>query len=236
MCRASPCRRPSPFGRIRDGPLSSASLDSRLRHLFSSGSGLLWRTPAFPSSPITRRELCHLIKRGSWWIRPCRLPRPWPHGLREALSELDAEGCRAIGATVLVGSYHVTPDLPRVRASHTWTHEAEGWLYREALLRACDACGLPTAGVRELDVIERLAEAVGDAPGQLRHRLTALGRELGPPWVFEVVAGPESSTAGSLVVTHAPDAQPQRSPRTWDTMCRPHVRNSASTIFRLHLV
>jgi len=61
-------------------------------------------------------------------------------------------------------------------------HAAEGELYRDALVHAGAACGLPVTGVPERDLDDRAAAALRLPVAELRRRVVELGRACGPPW------------------------------------------------------
>jgi hypothetical protein len=76
---------------------------------------------------------------------------------------------------VVVGDHPVPESLTAVLASHALMHAAEGQLYRDALLDAAAALGLPGVGLPRGPLAHRLA---GDLAGTVR----ALGTVAGPPW------------------------------------------------------
>jgi len=55
-------------------------------------------------------------------------------------------------------------------------------MFRQALVRASEGCGLPVTKVRERDLLERATAALRTPAGKLQRRLADLGRPLGPPW------------------------------------------------------
>jgi hypothetical protein len=106
-------------------------------------------------------------------------------GLREALAVLTGEGYRVTGAAVLLGSGKPLPELVRILAAHPLVHTAEGVFFREILQGACEACGLPITGIRELDVLAESAGALGISVDELRSRVTVMGKALGSPWTSD---------------------------------------------------
>lgn len=91
---------------------------------------------------------------------------------------------RVVGVAVVAGAGSVREDVPlqRALAAHGTLHAAEGELYRDVLADAADALGLPVTlvGPRETAALGR--RLLGCDDGELRSRLTELGRPLGPPW------------------------------------------------------
>jgi hypothetical protein len=102
---------------------------------------------------------------------------------RAGLARLIA-GRRAAGVAVVAGAGSVREDLPLATAlrAHGTLHAAELELYRDALADAADGLGLPVTLVapRETPLLGR--RLLGCDPGELRVRLTELGRPFGPPW------------------------------------------------------
>lgn len=91
--------------------------------------------------------------------------------LRQLQSELGA--VTAVG--VVTGDHPVPDLLARILAVHTLMHAAEGQLYRDALLDAAAACGLPGHGLPKSRAAALLA-------GELAETVAALGSQAGPPW------------------------------------------------------
>jgi hypothetical protein len=72
--------------------------------------------------------------------------------------------------------------VDEILAVHFRMHKAEGVLYREALARATERCGVALVALREKDLPELAAEALDRPPAALAKTLDALGRSAGPPW------------------------------------------------------
>jgi hypothetical protein len=98
------------------------------------------------------------------------------------VGELRSAGHQVVGAGVALGGGRRLGTLARILASHAAMHAAEGELYREALVHAGAACGLPVTGVPERDLRERAAAALRLPVPELRRRVVELGRSCGPPW------------------------------------------------------
>lgn len=87
-----------------------------------------------------------------------------------------------VGAGVVLGG--TVGDIPLTKqiASHPLNHAAEGELYRDAIIGACTANGLPVAGFPK-DQLDQLAlESLALTPDRLETTLTQLGKGIGPPW------------------------------------------------------
>jgi hypothetical protein len=61
-------------------------------------------------------------------------------------------------------------------------HNAEGWLYREALMRSSEECGLRVVGVLEACVYAEAAAQAGVPPGTLEARVAEFRQQMGSPW------------------------------------------------------
>ena len=64
-------------------------------------------------------------------------------------------------------------NVDEILAVHFRMHKAEGALFRDVLLQAAAACGLPPIAVRE-------KESAGDR--RLLQAVATLGASVGPPW------------------------------------------------------
>jgi hypothetical protein len=76
---------------------------------------------------------------------------------------------------VVVGDRPVPDSVAVIVAAHPLMHAAEGQLYRDALLDAAAALGIPAVGLARQEATARLA-------GALAGRVRALGAAAGPPW------------------------------------------------------
>src|SRR5215831_19055149 len=95
--------------------------------------------------------------------------------LRAAVSELQSEGWKVGACAVLLGTPMPAWSVDEILAVHFRMHKAEGELFRDALVRAADACGIRFVGVPEKGLAER-------ASPEQRERIAALGKSAGPPW------------------------------------------------------
>ena len=94
----------------------------------------------------------------------------------------EEKGYRVAGCGLLTASGRPLPDLAAILASHALIHAAEGEMFRQALVRASEECGLPVTKVRERELLDRAAAALRTPAAKLQRRLAELGRPLGPPW------------------------------------------------------
>jgi hypothetical protein len=61
-------------------------------------------------------------------------------------------------------------------------HKAEGVLFRDALVRAADACGLRLAAIPEKLLTQRAEKALAMPASALMKRIAKLGKTIGSPW------------------------------------------------------
>src|SRR5262245_19649698 len=97
---------------------------------------------------------------------------------REMLASVSGarEGGHEVTAcAVLMGEPMPDWSVEEILAVHFRMHKAEGVLFREALARAADECGLRLVAVPE----KRLNAHAGNA---LAARIATLGKTVGPPW------------------------------------------------------
>ncbi|MBI2913932.1 MAG: hypothetical protein HYY03_08435 [Chloroflexi bacterium] len=99
-----------------------------------------------------------------------------------AIVELESKGHRVVGCGVVLGSGFGVSTLAEALSSHAGRHAAEGELYRQAVIRAGEAHGLPVAGLAERVLYTRAAAGLSVPMDELRRRVTEMGRDLGPPW------------------------------------------------------
>ena len=74
------------------------------------------------------------------------------------------------------------PELAKILAAHPLIHTAEGVFFRNVLVIACGACGLNVIRTTEREVLDECAAALRITGAELQSRLSAMGKEMGPPW------------------------------------------------------
>ena len=91
--------------------------------------------------------------------------------IEAAVKALRSEGHQVAACGVVRGSGRVLPELKSILGSHALIHTAEGEMFRDVLVAAAQARGLPVAYTPEKDF---------DA--EWLRRLDGLRKQLGPPW------------------------------------------------------
>jgi hypothetical protein len=100
-------------------------------------------------------------------------------GLQSAAQE---QGIKLTHCALLLASGRPLPNLEKILASHALIHTADGELFREAILHACERCGLKTASIKDKELLEQAQSALRIQPAALMRRVTELGRPFGAPW------------------------------------------------------
>jgi len=97
------------------------------------------------------------------------------HRARDAGHEIAA-------CAVLVGEPMPAWSVAEIIAVHFRMHKAEGVLFRDALVRAADACGLRLVAIPENTLIEQAERLLAAPANELWKRIAMLGKAVGPPW------------------------------------------------------
>ena len=95
--------------------------------------------------------------------------------MRAGVDRAREAGHEVAGCAVLMGEPMPDWSVDEILAVHFRMHKAEGVLFREALARAADECGLRLMAIPE----KRLNAHAGDG---LVSRIANLGKTAGPPW------------------------------------------------------
>lgn len=103
-------------------------------------------------------------------------------GLRASAASLARAGHDARRCGVLVGPPLPDWSVEDILAVHVRMHQAEGVLFREAIVAGASACGFRLLQLREKSALEDAAQALRMTAGDLAGCLAALGRSAGPPW------------------------------------------------------
>jgi hypothetical protein len=102
--------------------------------------------------------------------------------LRAAVKRARERGHGVSGCAILVGAPMPDWSVDQVLAVHFRMHQAEGALFRDALVRATEACGLRLVEIPEKSLAERAEAALATPWSSLQKRIAQLGKSVGPPW------------------------------------------------------
>src|SRR5712671_452503 len=102
--------------------------------------------------------------------------------VNEAVKELRSRGITVNVSGVLCGSAAPTQDLAAILRSHPLIHTAEGALFQNAIVLACESRGLKVVQTREREVWARAAAAWDITESELRKNVELMRKSIGPPW------------------------------------------------------
>jgi len=95
--------------------------------------------------------------------------------IQELLDELRAAKVAIPVAGVPTGSTKLPGSLEPILASHSLIHAAEGALFQQAVVAACEAAGVSVFCSRERDIWKKLGD-------HAREQIGAIRASVGPPW------------------------------------------------------
>jgi len=108
---------------------------------------------------------------------------------RLAIREMRAavERAREAGHEVGACAVLVVDPMPgwtvdEILAVHFRMHKAEGVLFRDSLIRAADACGVPSVAIVEKQLSGQAKRALGTSMKRFQHAIASLGKTVGVPW------------------------------------------------------
>jgi hypothetical protein len=99
-----------------------------------------------------------------------------------AVKQLGKQGHDVVACGVVLGSAMPAWSVAEILAVHLRMHQAEGVLFRDALVAAGEAAGLPVTGVRERELWQQAAPTLRLSSASLQQRIAAAGKVAGPPW------------------------------------------------------
>lgn len=92
------------------------------------------------------------------------------------------KGYDLIAGGVVLGGGRPDFTLSQALSTHAAMHGAEGWLFREALIEACQKRGLEAVGVPQRELTARTAAALETSERAVGELMREIGRRYGPPW------------------------------------------------------
>jgi hypothetical protein len=102
--------------------------------------------------------------------------------LRSLQADLAGGDFKIVRGALLLASGRALPALEQILASHALIHTADGELFRDSLRAACARLHLPALGIREKELFATASKVFGIQPAELKRRIAAFGKSLGPPW------------------------------------------------------
>lgn len=114
--------------------------------------------------------------------------------VKDVLDHFHSLGVTVKAAGISGGSKPVPKNLADVLRSHPMIHTAEGALFQQAIVSACEECGLAPLYARERDVWPNAASALGVKESSLRKQVDSLRKSVGAPW------GTDQKTASAFAL------------------------------------
>ncbi len=102
--------------------------------------------------------------------------------VKDVLDHLHSLGVTVKAAGISSGSKPVPKNLADVLRSHPMIHTAEGALFQQAIVGACEECGLAVISLREREIWINAAAACGLKEAALRGQVDSLRESVGAPW------------------------------------------------------
>ena len=104
---------------------------------------------------------------------------------REMRAALDREQKRkneVVACSVLVGNPMPEWSVEQILAVHFRMHQAEGVLFRDALINAARKCSTKVIELPEKTLLSYAEEALQTSGAELSQTISAIGKRTGPPW------------------------------------------------------
>jgi hypothetical protein len=105
--------------------------------------------------------------------------------IRSAQSEVAQQGFQITSTALLLASGRPLPELPKILASHSIIHTADGEFFREALLHACTRANLPVTKIKDRELLATAPKSLRRNPAALTRFINNLGKPLGSPWTAD---------------------------------------------------
>jgi hypothetical protein len=102
--------------------------------------------------------------------------------LRTAVMEERRRKNEVMACAVLVGNPMPEWSVEQILAVHFRMHQAEGVLFRDALIYAAKECGVKVVEVPEKTLSNYAEQSLSLSSSDLARTLSTLGKQAGPPW------------------------------------------------------
>ena len=141
--------------------------------------------PAIGGATQPYHAAAHLdLKKAEEFVKRCAdsATQLAERALRAVIDSVKEKRHEVVGSGILLGSGRAAPTLATTLASHALIHTAEGELFRSALTRAIERCGLPLTAIQERELWARSSVDLHMTMDELQHSIIEMGRPIGPPW------------------------------------------------------
>jgi hypothetical protein len=102
--------------------------------------------------------------------------------MRAAVKQERERKNEVTACAVLVGNPMPDWSVEEILAVHFRMHQAEGVLFRDALVNAARECGLRVVEIREELLLGHAEKALRIPASDLTKKIAAMGKAVGPPW------------------------------------------------------
>ena len=153
------------------------AIDRRRMELVDKEEGSWAKQPYHATLGLDAGEARDLVTRGIAAARRIAVRE-----MRAAVERAEGSGHEVAACAVLVVDPMPDWTVDEALAAHFRMHKAEGVLFRGALARAAEVCGLTFFGIPEKQLAEQAERALGIPAGEARKTIASLGRSVGPPW------------------------------------------------------
>jgi hypothetical protein len=152
-------------------------VDQRRVELVEEADAPWARQPYHAAEGLPPNEARALVKRGIESARRLALRQ-----IQAASKAAGAAGHDIAGCAVLVGEPMPDWSVDEILAVHIRMHKAEGVLFRDALARATEACGLRLVAIPEKTLTVHAQKVLAAPPAAFMKRIATIGKSVGPPW------------------------------------------------------
>ena len=135
------------------------------------------KQPYHAAETLEIREARELVKSGLVMANRIAVQE-----MRAAVQRERRAGHEVVACAVLMGAAMPDWSVDQILAVHFRMHKAEGVLFRDALARAVEACGLRFVGIPEKQLDEYATRALATSANKVRKTIASLGKSVGPPW------------------------------------------------------
>ena len=152
-------------------------VDRRRVELVEAADALWAKQPYHAAEGLNSDEAREIVQRGVESARRLALRE-----IRAGRERAHEAGHEIAACAVLVGEPMPDWSVDEILAVHFRMHKAEGVLFRDALVRAADACGLKLVAIPEKRLTEYAERVLPTPVTALMKRIATLGKSVGSPW------------------------------------------------------
>lgn len=135
------------------------------------------RQPYHAAEELTKEAALEVVKRG---VEAAH--RVAGREMRAAVKRERERGNDVTACAVLVGNSMPDWSVEEILSVHLRMHQAEGVLFRDALVDAAQVCGLRLVPIPEKELTHHAEQALHASTVSLTKKIVTLGKTVGPPW------------------------------------------------------